>query len=117
MSIGKWFAGVIVGTICLAANGQGITREQINPVLQKLGVTLKVNQRPTYLKPAANTIEVTLTPQIEAAGKQVISFGVPFGPGVLSDDKLIRVVGDSGTELAAFTKPLAYWWAARRGRY
>ncbi len=110
MSAGKWMVLALMGSICFAAVGQDIKREEINPILDKLGVKLTVKDRPAYSKPASTQIEVVLTPQIEEGGKQIVSFGVPFGPGVLADDKLIRVSGEDGADIAAFTKPLAYWW-------
>jgi len=110
MSFGKWMALVVVGAVCWEACGAEITRGEINPVLEKLGVTLKVNQRPSFVKPVETKVEVSLLPQVEQRGKMLVSFGVPFGPGVLSDEKLIRVMDAGGSEVAAFTRPLAYWW-------
>jgi len=80
------------------------------PVLEKLGVVLKVAERPRALKPDASSISVTLLPQDEEPGNAVVSFGVPFGPDVLADDRSIRVVGDNGQELPVYTHPLAHWW-------
>jgi hypothetical protein len=110
MSPGKWMALVVLWAIGFPAMGEGITRAEIDPVLEKLGVTLKVKERAMYVKPVATKVEVTLTPQVEEGGKQIVSFGVPFGPGVLSDEQLLRVSGPDGAEIAVFTKPLAYWW-------
>src|ERR1041385_6689696 len=109
MSLGSWMALVVVGVVGWAANGAEITRGEIDPILEKLSVKLLVKERPAVVKPAETRVEVTLTPQVEEGGKMVVSFGVPFGPGVLADEKMIRVLGSDGEEIAAFAKPLAYW--------
>ncbi|HLF92973.1 MAG TPA: hypothetical protein VJB14_05905, partial [Planctomycetota bacterium] len=80
------------------------------PILEKLGAVLKVAERPAAPKPGVTSIAVTLVPQGDDAGKAVVSFGVPFGPDVLSDDRLIRVTGGDGQEIPVHTRPLAHWW-------
>src|SRR5687768_1544098 len=82
------------------------------PPLDKLGVSLKVTRRPAPPKPSTLAVAVTLTPQGDAAGSQIASFGVPFAPDVLQDDKRLRVTaaGPAGGEIAVFTRPLAHWW-------
>src|SRR5262249_28869355 len=57
----------------------------------------------------AASVTVTLVPQLKEPGRQVVSFGLPFGPGVLADDQHVRVTAAGGTEVATFTKPLAFW--------
>jgi imidazolonepropionase-like amidohydrolase len=80
------------------------------PILEKLGVVLKVTERPSHPKPAAASVTVTLVPQIDDASKAIVSFGLPFGPDVLSDDRLLRATDAEGRELALHTEPLAHWW-------
>ncbi len=80
------------------------------PILEKLGAVLKVTDRPAAQKPAGTSIAVTLVPQAEDAAKAVVSFGVPFGPDVLSEDRAIRVTGADGQEIAVYTQSLAHWW-------
>jgi len=79
------------------------------PILEKLGAALKVVERPAAPK-SASSVTVTLVPQGEESAKAVVSFGLPFGPGALSDDRLIRATDESGKELAVYTEPLAHWW-------
>ncbi len=94
-----------------------IDAKELPPVLEKLGVTLKVTHRPAWVKSAATSIVVVLTPQTDGGGMHVVSFGVPFGQGVLADDAAIRVTDAAGNEVAAFTKPLAYWGTdGKKGR-
>src|ERR1700682_4557218 len=80
------------------------------PILEKLGVVLKVTQRPSHPKPAAAAVTVTLVPQADDASQAIVSFGLPFGPDVLSDDRLLRAADAEGRELAIHTEPLAHWW-------
>jgi hypothetical protein len=87
---------------------------EVKPILEKLGVTLKVTERPAWPKPPATTVEVALVPQVDEEGTQVVSFGLPFGPGWLGDDKQIRVTGADGQEVPVFTKPLVSWWIDRK---
>ncbi len=88
----------------------GSAQADPKPILEKLGAVLKVTERPRAPKPDGTSVVVTLVPQGEGAGKAVASFGVPFGPDVLSDDRQIRVVATDGQELPAYTRPLAHWW-------
>jgi hypothetical protein len=109
-----------VGTFCLVASlpilmglsGHVARAAAVDsePVLQALGAMLEVTQRPPWPPCPADRVEVTLVPQAAAAGPAVVSFGLPFGPGWLSDDKRLRVVAADGTEIPAFTRPLAQWW-------
>ena len=79
-------------------------------VLQSLGATLQVTGRPAWPPSPGDRVEVTLVPQVETAGPAVVSFGLPFGPGWLSDDQRVRVLAADGTELPAFSRPLVRWW-------
>jgi len=103
---------LLLGTFAAAPGTGG--EPELEPILEKLGVTLKVTQRPPWPKPAASLVKVTLVPQVEEPGTHVVSFGLPFGPGVLSEDKRIRVLGADGQEIPAFTKPLVHWWIDRK---
>lgn len=80
------------------------------PVLEKLGVPLKVTERPTGSRPPGSSVTVTLVPQTEDSAKAVVSFGLPFGPDVLANDQQIRVTAAEGQEVAVYTQPLAHWW-------
>jgi len=91
----------------------GIVSPDLAPDLAQVGAKLLVVGRPAWPKPLATSTEVTLVPQTEAAGTCVVSFGLPFPPDTLKDDKQIRVLSD-GTELAAFTQPLVHWWLDRK---
>jgi hypothetical protein len=97
-----------------APGGAAPTPAEIRPVLEKLGVVLKVTERPRWPTPPGASVTVTLAPQVEAPGSCVVSFGLPFPPGILADDRRIRVRGADGREVAAFTRPLARWWIDRR---
>jgi imidazolonepropionase-like amidohydrolase len=99
---------LLAWTLALAA----AQAEPIDPmsVLEKLGVVLKVTERPAHPKPGGSSVAVTLVPKVDDPGKSVVSFGLPFGPDVLSDDRLLRATGPDGQEIPIFTQPLARWW-------
>src|SRR4030095_13998443 len=78
------------------------------PILEKLGAVLKVTERPAAPK-SPSSVTVTLVPQAEESSKAVVSFGLPFGPDVLSDDRRIRATEEGGKELAVYTEPRAIW--------
>ncbi len=86
----------------------------IKAALERLGVMLNVTQRPRWPEPPGPSLEVTLVPQVDESGVYRVSFGIPFGPGWLSDDGLIRAIGGSGEEIPVFSKPLVYWWIDQR---
>jgi imidazolonepropionase-like amidohydrolase len=122
MSATRRFAACIVlalipARLAPAAPPAGpVTADEVKPILEKLGVKLAVTHRPAWPKPVATSVVVTLTPQADTGGKQVVSFGLPLGPDWLADEKMIRVTDEAGEELAAFVRPLANWWIdARRG--
>lgn len=98
--------GLISCILTLLGTAQGDPK----PILEKLGAVLKVTERPRAPKPSATSISVVLVRQGDNAGEAVASFGVPFGPDVLSDDRRIRVTGADGQEIPAYTRPLAHWW-------
>ena len=88
----------------------GTAQADPKPILEKLGAVLKVTERPSAAKPGVTSISVTLVPQGDDAGKAVVSFGVPFGPDVLAEDRKLRVLAADGQEVPVYTQPLAYWW-------
>jgi hypothetical protein len=90
------------------------TLDEIKPVLTQLGVTLQVTQRPTWPKVTVTSVTANLVPQTDLTGPTVVSFGLPFPPDSLTDDKNIKVTGPNGAELAVFTKPLVKWWIDRK---
>src|SRR5690349_18006648 len=99
-------AAVLLALLLLPGAAPGDT---LRPVLDDLGVSLRVRERPRWPRPAGDSVEVTLSPQAGQAGRQVVSFGLPFAPDVLGDDRLIRVAAADGREIAAFTRPIAFW--------
>ena len=102
--------GVVLVLASAAGAGQEAEKIDLGPILQKLGVVLRVADRPAWPKPGRTRLEVTLVPQAAEPSEAVASFGLPFGPGVLDDHKRIRVTSPDGKEVPAFTKPLARWW-------
>jgi hypothetical protein len=78
-------------------------------LMATLGVPLAVTERPPWPASPGSSVAVTLVPQVEAPATCIVSFGLPFGPGWLADDSLIRVTDESGRELPTFTRPLARW--------
>jgi hypothetical protein len=82
----------------------------LDAVLEQLSVDLEVRYRPSWPGPPTSRLEVVLAPQAGLDGSHVVSFGLPFGPGWLDDDALIRVTGHDGAEIPVFTEPLASWW-------
>jgi Divergent InlB B-repeat domain len=58
---------------------------------------------------SATNIPLTLVADKAAASNAVVSLGVPFAPGVLSDDTKVAVVDPAGNEVAAYVTTLARW--------
>jgi hypothetical protein len=107
----------VAGILILAAAARGAapgTLEEMKPVLKQLGVDLKVTQRPAWPKAEGTAVTATLVPQTELKGATVVSFGLPFPPGTLTDDRNIRVTDAAGNELPVFTKPIVKWWIDRK---
>lgn len=86
----------------------------VQAALKAIGVELKVTDRPAFPKPAAKSVEVTLTPLTAKTGATVVSFGLPFPPETMPDDSRISVEDSAGHELPALTKPLVKWWIDRK---
>lgn len=70
---------------------------------------LGAKERPEWPKPTSDSVRVALVRQVESRGGEIVSFGMPFPPDVLWDDGAIRVFGEDGEEIPAFTAPLAHW--------
>ena len=68
-------------------------------LLQTLDVRLERTERPHFPSILDTPIKVTLLPQIERQGPLTVSFGVPFAPDILEDDRMIRVLSESGEEI------------------
>lgn len=65
-------------------------------------------QRPAPIIPRESFLEVKLQALAETPGREIVSFGVPFPPGVLADDTNLAVFsGDAELPIAA--KVLAPW--------
>ena len=103
-------AAVLAALLAAAARAAGPTPHDVRAVLDRLGVTLKLARRPAWPKPPCRRLAVRLHPQIDEPGPHTVSFGLPFGPGWLADHGNIRVLRDDGSEIPAFTQPLAHWW-------
>jgi hypothetical protein len=58
---------------------------------------------------ATGTLDVTLEADGGAATDEIVSLGVPFGPGGFADPALIVVRDDTGTEIPAHSETLATW--------
>ncbi|PYS67323.1 MAG: hypothetical protein DMF69_23375, partial [Acidobacteria bacterium] len=54
-------------------------------------------------------LEVVLEARVKNPGVETVSFGLPLPPGFLSDTRRVRVVDDSGQELAAAVRQLEPW--------
>lgn len=52
---------------------------------------------------------IALTPNAEVGGRELVSLGIPFAPGELTDAALVRIVDGDGTEVPAFVKPTLRW--------
>ena len=64
--------------------------------------------RPTPTVPNGSAVEVKLYANVENAGRETVSFGVPFPPNAISNDSQVAVfLGDK--ELPIVTKVLAPW--------
>ena len=68
-------------------------------LLQTLYVRLERTERPPFPSILDTSIKVALLPQIERQGPLTVSFGVPFAPDILEDDRMIRVLSESGEEI------------------
>jgi hypothetical protein len=102
------------GGLVAAPPAPAVPLSEALPVVEKLGVALRVTERPAWPKPPGAAVTVTLRPMVEAPGTHVVSFGLPFGPGVIEDDRRIRVLGPDGQEVPVFTRPLVHWWIDRK---
>lgn len=105
-----YLAALFLTATSLCAGETRAAAVEADPILQALGVSLHMTQRPPWPPCPADRVDVTLAPQGDAAGPVVVSFGLPLGPGWLADDKRVRVLGADGAEIPAFTRPLAQWW-------
>src|SRR3546814_19825246 len=52
---------------------------------------------------------ITLTPNAEVGDRELVSLGIPFAPGELTDAALVRIVDGNGVEVPAFVKPTLRW--------
>ena len=65
----------------LSAYAASALPPEVQAAMKAVGVALKVAQRPQFPKPAAQSVEVTLTPLTWRTGSILASFGLPFPPG------------------------------------
>jgi len=54
-------------------------------------------------------LEVALEARVKNPGVETVNFGLPLPPGFLSDPRRVRIVDDSGQELAAAVRQLEPW--------
>jgi hypothetical protein len=59
--------------------------------------------------PPASDQSITLTPSGSVGSSELVSLGIPFAPGVLTDATRLRILAESGDEVAAFAKPTLRW--------
>ena len=52
---------------------------------------------------------IVLTPNAEVGERELVSLGIPFAPGELTDAALVRIVDGDGGEVPAFVKPTLRW--------
>lgn len=97
----------------LSASADQPLPQDVQAAMKTVGVELKATQRPAFPKPAATSVEVTLTPLTWRTGKTLASFGLPFPPDMMSDDSRISVEDAAGNEVPVFTRPLVKWWIDR----
>src|SRR4051812_37406237 len=64
---------VTVAAACRVVIADPVTPAEITPILKDLGAKVEVAQRPTWKKSTANSVKVTLVPQTDAGGAQVVS--------------------------------------------
>ena len=107
----SWLTGVVLLFASAAPTPGEAESPDSSPILRALGVKLKVTERPAWPEPPRR-LDVTLAPQADGLGSVVVSFGLPFGPGWLTDDGNLRVIGPGGAEISSYTRPLAWWWMA-----
>jgi hypothetical protein len=113
IGLGGWLVlllGALLGAACPSLAATLAPEVDMQALMTKLGVPLAVTERPPWPASPGSSVAVTLIPQVEAPGAYMVSFGLPFGPGWLADDLLIRVTDEGGRELSTFTRPLARWW-------
>lgn len=59
--------------------------------------------------PTSGSLALSLTADKAAASDALVSLGVPFPPGAITDPSLIRVLDADGVEVASYSKSLATW--------
>ncbi len=110
----RWWLVLLSGAFLGAAGpswpATPVSEVDVQALMTKLGVPLAVTERPPWPASPGSSVAATLIPQVDAPGACIVSFGLPFGPGWLADDSLIRVTDEDGRELPTFTRPLARWW-------
>jgi hypothetical protein len=103
-----WLA-LLAGSVSLGWPATRTSETEMQAALDKLEISLAVTDRPPWPAPPGDLVKVTLLPPANAPGECIVSFGLPFGPGWLRDDTLVRVADERGEELPIFTRPLAHW--------
>src|SRR3546814_319177 len=71
--------------------------------LEEASVTAGASPRPSLPR------TITLTPNAEVGDRELVSLGIPFAPGELTDAALVRIVDGNGVEVPAFVKPTLRW--------
>lgn len=65
--------------------------------------------RPTNAAPGPWSVEVTLTPRVAGATREIVNFGVPFAPGQLADPATVRALDETGRDVGAAVRALTFW--------
>lgn len=87
----------------------------VSEIITQLQLPLAITHRPAWPAPPGQSVTITLLPQVEVAGKCLVSLGLPFGPRWVMGDVQIRVTDAQGREVPTYTRPLARWWSEGDG--
>src|SRR3546814_11433127 len=98
MRISDWSSDV-----CSSDLGIASCQNAAQVVLEEASVTAGASPRPSLPR------TITLTPNAEVGDRELVSLGIPFAPGELTDAALVRIVDGNGVEVPAFVKPTLRW--------
>ncbi len=72
-------------------------------VIEETSVTAGASPRPALPR------TIALMPNAELGVRELVSLGIPFAPGELTDAASLRIVDGEGVEVPAFVKPTLRW--------
>src|SRR3546814_3438044 len=93
MRISDWSSDVCSSDLLVALPGIASCQNAAQVVLEEASVTAGASPRPSLPR------TITLTPNAEVGDRELVSLGIPFAPGELTDAALVRIVDGNGVEV------------------